>query len=386
MGDFNVVKGLSEQVGCKSLDNRALEDFNDCLLNCRLEDAGYIGSSLSWTNGLIAKRLDRVMHNQEFGELFPHIKFKHPTFLRVVEDTWRLPIHGDPLFVLGMKLKRLKEYLNSWNKNVFGNVISMVEQADEEVQQCEAAYEGSSDPVLREALHLAKAKHLRCLAIQEDFSVSKVASNGFRKETKTQAIEESGVKNFRALFMEDTVADDEEMLDCIPSLVTNEDNDRVMVEPDMEELRQIVFSLNKDSLGGPNGFNGHFFDNFWSLIAADLLAAVKHFMAGSSLHQSFTSTALALIPKKDNPKSWKEYTPISLCSFVNKIISKLLSTRIAPILPKLISENQAGFVRGGLIQDNILLAQEMMHHIDKGDKYGNVILNLDMSKAFDRLS
>ncbi|GAA0145587.1 hypothetical protein LIER_05751 [Lithospermum erythrorhizon] len=95
--------------------------------------------------------------------------FKHPDFLRVVEDNWWLPIHGDPLFVLGMKLKRLKEYLKSWNKNVFGNVISMEEQADEEVQQCEAAYESSSDPVLREALHQRKAKHLRCLAIQEDF-------------------------------------------------------------------------------------------------------------------------------------------------------------------------------------------------------------------------
>ncbi|GAA0144868.1 hypothetical protein LIER_05197 [Lithospermum erythrorhizon] len=135
MGDFNVVKGHSEQIGGKSLNNRALEDFNDCLLNCRLEDAGYIGSTLSWTNGRIAKRLDRVLHNQEFGDHFPHIIvkqlektisdhapllvkcnlnrqggrgsfkfqkmwFNHPTFLKVVEDNWRLPIQGDPLYVL----------------------------------------------------------------------------------------------------------------------------------------------------------------------------------------------------------------------------------------------------------------------------------------------
>ncbi|GAA0163797.1 hypothetical protein LIER_39662 [Lithospermum erythrorhizon] len=32
------------------------------------------------------------------------------------------------------------------------------------------------------------------------------------------------------------------------------------------------------------------------------------------------------------------------------------------------------------------MAQELMHHIDKGGKEGNVILNLDMSKAFDKLS
>ncbi|GAA0175872.1 hypothetical protein LIER_28968 [Lithospermum erythrorhizon] len=71
MGYFNVMKGLSEQVRCKALDPLALEDFNDCLMNCRLEDAGYCGSSFSWTNGRIAKRLDRVLHNEIYGSSTP---------------------------------------------------------------------------------------------------------------------------------------------------------------------------------------------------------------------------------------------------------------------------------------------------------------------------
>ncbi|GAA0170512.1 hypothetical protein LIER_24752 [Lithospermum erythrorhizon] len=151
MGDFNVVKGHSEQVGCKALDPRALEDFNDCLMNCRLEDAGYQGASFSWTNGRIAKRLDRVLFNPAYGELFPHVKVKqfaktisdhapllvkncksigvakrsfqfqkmwlhHPDFHKLVEENWKLPIFGDPLMVLGLKLKRLKGVLKTWNK------------------------------------------------------------------------------------------------------------------------------------------------------------------------------------------------------------------------------------------------------------------------------
>ncbi|GAA0142553.1 reverse transcriptase [Lithospermum erythrorhizon] len=67
-------------------------------------------------------------------------------------------------------------------------------------------------------------------------------------------------------------------------------------------------------------------------------------------------------------------------------MSKLLSSRLAQLLPKLVSEFQAGFVPGRLIQDNIFLAQYLIHHIDKGKLQGNVILNLDMSKAFDKLS
>ncbi|GAA0157176.1 hypothetical protein LIER_38412 [Lithospermum erythrorhizon] len=451
MGDFNVVKGHSEQVGCKKLDHRAMVDFNDCLINSKLEDAGYIGTTFSWTNGRISKRLDRVLHNQEYGELFPQITvkqlaktlsdhapllvksshnigggrgsfqfqkmwFNHPDFLRVVEDNWRLPMCGDPLFALGMKLKWLNGCLKTWNKQVFGNVFSMVEQAEEEVQQCEAAFQHSAEPALREELQQAKAKHLRALAIEEDFlsqqsgikwlhegdKNSTFYHNYIRKKrkksailgvieegewiTQTKAIQESGVKYFKSLFTADSAAVEEEMIDCIPSLVTPEDNAKLMVEPEMEEIRQVVFSLNKDSVGGPDGFNGHFFHRFWGLIAEDLVAAVRHFLDGNYLHQSFTSTAIALIPKKDHPMSWQEYRPISLCTFVNKIISKLMSVRLAPILPKLISETQAGFVQGRLIQDNILLAQELIHHIDKGDKAGNVILNLDMSKAFDRLS
>ncbi|GAA0184603.1 reverse transcriptase [Lithospermum erythrorhizon] len=47
-------------------------------------------------------------------------------------------------------------------------------------------------------------------------------------------------------------------------------------------------------------------------------------------------------------------------------MTKVMSSRLATILPKLISDAQEGFVQGRLIQDNILLAQELIHHIDKG--------------------
>ncbi|GAA0156784.1 hypothetical protein LIER_14189 [Lithospermum erythrorhizon] len=67
-------------------------------------------------------------------------------------------------------------------------------------------------------------------------------------------------------------------------------------------------------------------------------------------------------------------------------MTKIINNRLGLLLPRLISDYRAGFVHGRLIQDNILLAQEMLHHIDKGRKEGNVILNLDMSKAFDKLS
>lgn len=50
---------------------------------------------------------------------------------------------------------------------------------------------------------------------------------------------------------------------------------------------------------------------------------------------------------------------------MNKIITKLLANRLAKILPDIISNNQSGFIVGRLISDNIPLAQELIHWIDK---------------------
>ncbi|GAA0155152.1 hypothetical protein LIER_43308 [Lithospermum erythrorhizon] len=63
-----------------------------------------------------------------------------------------------------------------------------------------------------------------------------------------------------------------------------------------------------------------------------------------------------------------------------------MSSRLATILPYLISDFQAGFVKERLIEDNILLPQELIHYIDQPGYGGNVLLKLDMSKAFDMLS
>ncbi|XP_059301909.1 uncharacterized protein LOC132053827 [Lycium ferocissimum] len=63
-----------------------------------------------------------------------------------------------------------------------------------------------------------------------------------------------------------------------------------------------------------------------------------------------------------------------------------MSNRLACILPRLISDNQSGFVHGRLITENILLAQEIIHGIRDKKEGGNVFLKLDMSKAYDRVN
>ncbi|XP_060190336.1 uncharacterized protein LOC132619448 [Lycium barbarum] len=83
--------------------------------------------------------------------------------------------------------------------------------------------------------------------------------------------------------------------------------------PDYDEIKRVVFSMSASS-AGPDGFNGTFYHKCWDIIGND----IKDF---------------------------------------------ILSIRLNPLLDKLISENQSGFVKGRLITENVLLAQVIVHGI-----------------------
>ncbi|GAA0163761.1 hypothetical protein LIER_19552 [Lithospermum erythrorhizon] len=122
--------------------------------------------SFTWTNGAKFKRLDRVLSNPGCMDSFSNIVIpKHvagsPRFYKSCCRGLEQPVYGEPIFVLWQKLKRLKATLKKWNKETFGNIFSLVEQAEDEVVRFEHLFEQSNSPTDREALHKAQAEHLR---------------------------------------------------------------------------------------------------------------------------------------------------------------------------------------------------------------------------------
>lgn len=50
-GDFNAITNLQEQRGCSTTDIEAMDDFNSFLLDCGLEDAGFVGTRFTRSDG-----------------------------------------------------------------------------------------------------------------------------------------------------------------------------------------------------------------------------------------------------------------------------------------------------------------------------------------------
>jgi len=77
--------------------------------------------------------------------------------------------------------------------------------------------------------------------------------------------------------------------------------------------------------------------------------------------------------------------PISLCNVLYKIISKIITKRLQPIMDFIIGLEQNAFTKGGLIFDNILIFHEVMHSLKNRSRGRNcgMAVKLDINKAYE---
>jgi len=165
MGDFNNILRQEERVCGADVSHYQYKDFTDCCDDLGLSDLQFTGCHMTWTNGTVWSKLDRVMANPLWHQraFFCHVEFLpsgclsdhspgvvtlferprtvnrpfrfwnflagHEDFRETVRSGWEVEIVGSLQFQVCRKLKLLKEPLKLLNERNFGHIASRADRA-----------------------------------------------------------------------------------------------------------------------------------------------------------------------------------------------------------------------------------------------------------------
>eukprot|EP00253_Pinus_taeda_P021647 PITA_21647 len=155
----------------------------------------------------------------------------------------------------------------------------------------------------------------------------------------------------------------QEICSAIPRLVTEDQNKALMRAATLEEIEETVKAMKKGTAPGPDGFTVDFFQEGWHFLGKEILELVEESRMNQKVWPAINSTFYALIPKGDNLEDANGFRPIALRNVIYKIITYMMARRLKPLLDKLISAEQTGFVEGRHILDGLVVTQEVIHSL-----------------------
>lgn len=234
---------------------------------------------------------------------------ENPDCRKVISEVWSMNVVGCPMLVLTSKLKVLKQKLRDWNQDVFGNVRENVNVALQKVDWVQEQIDslGPLDDLIEQEKE-ALSNMQNALFQQEEFWLEKSRLNWqihgdrntafFHRLTKIRNvskqismlrngeeillspsdIETHVVSFYEELFSSPNTCIDNGLIEeVIPDMVSAEDNLKLTNLPSSEEIKNAVFSMNRDSAPRPDGFGAFFFQKFWDIVEKDVYNAVMQF-------------------------------------------------------------------------------------------------------------
>jgi hypothetical protein len=154
-----------------------------------------------------------------------------------------------------------------------------------------------------------------------------------------------------------------------------------------DEIKNAVFSMGPWKAPGPDGFPAGFYQKSWEIVGSTICEFVRKIWTDPQEIGVVNKTDICLIPKVQYPETVAQFRPISLCNTNYKIVSKVIVGRLKACIPLLVSPFQTGFVPGRNIHENIVVAKEMIHTMNRmKSKKGAFAIKVDLSKAYDKIS
>ncbi|KAF3792602.1 Transposon TX1 uncharacterized protein [Nymphaea thermarum] len=447
IGDFNAMLSSCNKSGSAPLPASCIS-FSRFIYACRLKEVKDSNKKFTWSNhrqrqDSVQCKLDWCLVNNEWqiafgGEGSLKVQTSASSDYSVllyqirdtIDDTQALvdeqgrqegdarclesEVRGCPMMRLLVTLNRLRRALLVWNTNSFGNLSNNIANLQSRLEGCRERVEQGIEGVIGEE-HRVREQLSQALLMEEVMWKQKSRIRWFAKGDKnthffhamaksrqtkrkitslecegTKYVQSGQIHEVCTTYFRNVLATDVaqgrsfEDVDRIPK-VTDDDNEQLLKPILEEEVTAAMWSLDKDSAAGPDGFPNYFYQECWTMVNTDVVKAVQDFFTSGKIVRSVNETMICLIPKKENSKKVEDFRPISLCNSIYKIITKVIVNRMRDILGRIINANQAAFLKGRHIHDNILWVNETINSKEFWDK-GGCCLKLDLMKAYDRVS
>ncbi|XP_057950961.1 uncharacterized protein LOC131145791 [Malania oleifera] len=240
LGDFNYVLSAAEKENGRPISDYDTRDMGECFFNSSLSDLRSSECFLTWTNGTIWSKLDRVIANQRWileGRsakvefLFPGILSDHSVCLI-------------SLFEEGCLGRRSFKFFNLWTLN--HNSLAIIKQARAEkagkevIEIQQKLHNNPLDGDLQLLLNEKKYEAVR-LAEANRMSISQIAKSRYLKES------DKGTTFFHSLMRSRR---NRNYISTVTKL--NRDQTRSQAQ---EEIKMALFSIRDSKSPAPDGFS-----------------------------------------------------------------------------------------------------------------------------------
>ncbi|XP_026385175.1 uncharacterized protein LOC113280813 [Papaver somniferum] len=333
----------------------------------------------------------------------------------VVKNTWTYNVTSFSSTQFLDNISRIQSETKKWNKNVFGNIHLQIDKAHNSLVKAQNDFDSWPSERAKQTMTECLIEYLRLVKLEETFWRQKsriswlregdMNTRFFHTSTMTRRkrnsivmlkddrvecinsdkmIENHTVNHFNSLFNSSaSYICDSELSNLFHPIISLDLCKDVSVNETVSAVKQL--GALKDP--GPDGLQGIFYTKYWNHVGPSVIDLIRSFFHSGVIDDRLNKTFIALIPKTNNPTTIKEYKPISLCNFSMKIITKIITKRLRPLLNKIFSYNQHAFIPARSLFDSAILCNEIIHSFKtKKGKEGWMTLKLDLDKAYDMIS
>jgi exonuclease III len=152
----------------------------------------------------------------------------------------------------------------------------------------------------------------------------------------------------------------------------------------LEEATAAATSMRNNKSPGPSGLTGELYKALWDVIGPTFIAMANECINSATIPRVITEGITVLLFKKGDRTDPSNYRPISLLNTSYKLLTRILTSRLARTVPHLVHGDQYGFVPGRNIHEAVMTVQTVID-CAAATKADAVVAMLDQRKAFGRV-